>query len=300
MDFIQLNCRMKQILSEVAYISLGVLLASVGLKMFLLPNGFLDGGVTGIAILLSELMGWDISVLLLVVSIPFLVLAWFYLSRRIVYKSIVSILALAVIIHFENFTIVTEDKLLIAIFGGLFLGSGIGLTIKNGAVLDGSEILGIFINERLGVDIGKVVLVFNAVLFSATALLLSLEIAMYSILTFIITAKVIDLMIKGFEDYVGLMIVSEKFFQINEELINEISTGTTIYKGSGGYGKKGVQSDREIIHTVINRIDIKRTYDLIENIDPDAFIIEFDVNSIKGGVYASYAAKDFVKKLAKT
>lgn len=287
---------MKRILSEVFQIAIGILLASIGLKMFLLPNGFLDGGATGIAILISELFDFDISYILLIVSIPFLGLAWFSLSKRIFIKSVLSIVLLAVIIHFENFNAITEDKLLIAIFGGLFLGAGIGLTIRNGAVLDGSEILGIFINNRLGISIGKVILLFNAILFGVTAILLSLEIAMYSIMTFIVTAKVIDLMIEGFEDYVGLMIVSEEVDEINQKLINVISTGTTLYHGSGGYGKRGAQSSKDIIHTVINRIDIRRTYNLIDSIDKNAFIIEFDVNSIKGGRYTKFLSKEGLKK----
>lgn len=290
---------MKRLLSEIFQIALGILLASIGLKMFLLPNGFLDGGATGIAILLSELFNFDISYFLLLVSIPFLILAWFSLSKRIFFKSVLSIIALAIIIHFENFEAITDDKLLIAIFGGLFLGAGIGLTIKNGAVLDGSEILGIFINDRLGISIGKVILLFNAILFAATALLLSIEIAMYSILTFIVTAKIIDLMIEGFEDYVGLMIVSEKTDDINNALINVVGTGTTIYIGSGGYGKRGIQTKKDIIHTVINRIDIRRTYNTIDAIDAKAFIIEFDVNTIKGGIYTKFLSKEGLKKISK-
>ena len=291
---------MKRILSEIFQISLGILLASIGLKMFLLPNGFLDGGATGIAILLSELFDFDISYILLIVSIPFLILAWFSLNKRIFVKSVISIISLAIIIHYENFNAITDDKLLIAIFGGLFLGAGIGLTIKNGAVLDGSEILGIFIHDRLGISIGKVILLFNAILFGATAILLSLEIAMYSILTFIVTAKIIDLMIEGFEDYVGLMIVSEKTEEINIELIRVVGTGTTLYKGSGGFGKRGMQTEKDIIHTVINRIDIRRTYLLIDSIDKNAFIIEFDVNNIKGGVLTKYLSKEGIRKLTPT
>ena len=287
---------MKQIVSEILQISLSIFLASIGLKMFLLPNGFLDGGVTGIAILVSELFSIDISIVLIIVSLPFLALAWFNLSKRIFIKSILSIILLAIMIHFENFESITEDKLLIAIFGGLFLGSGIGIAIKNGAVLDGSEILGIFINDRLGISIGKVVLFFNAILFGATALLLSVEIAMYSILTFIVTAKVIDLMIEGFEDYIGLMIVSQKVNEINQELIQVVGTGTTLYKGSGGFGKRGEQAKQDIIHTVINRIDIRRTYNAIDAIDKSAFIIEFDINNIKGGIYTKYLSKEGLKK----
>ena len=182
----------KQFISEFTQIGLGILLSSIGLKAFLLPNGFLDGGVTGIAILLSEVYNFDISIVLILVSIPFLILAWKSLSKGILIKSIVSIVVLSIVIHFENFASIADDKLLIAIFGGLFLGAGIGLTIKNGAVLDDSEILGIFINNRLGVSIGKVILFFNVILFLFTAWLISVEVAMYSILTFLVTGKVID------------------------------------------------------------------------------------------------------------
>jgi len=288
---------MKKIVSETFQISVGVLLASIGLKVFLLPNGFLDGGATGIAILLSEVTGVDISFLLLFVSLPFLFLAWYSLSKRIFTKSIVSIVALAIMIHYENFEPVTDDKLLIAIFGGLFLGSGIGLTVKNGAVVDGSEILGIFINERYGISIGKVILVFNVILFSVTAALLSIEVAMYSILTFLITAKVIDLMIEGFEDFVGLMIVSDESLAIEQSLTKEIGVGMTIYKASSGFGKRGEQGEKQIIHTVINRIDIRKTYNIIDKHDESAFIIEFHVNDIKGGILRKYLTTESLKTL---
>ena len=254
----------KQLFSDGFQISVGIVLASIGLKGFLLPNSFLDGGVTGIAILLSKYYDLNISLILLVVSIPFLILAWFTLTKRILIKSILSIIGLAIFIHFENFDSVTDDKLLIAIFGGLFLGAGIGLTIKNGAVLDGSEILGIFINNRLGISIGKVILLFNVVLFGITAVVLSIEVAMYSVLTFLVTAKVIDFMIEGFESYVGLMIVSEKVNDIERDLVDIVGVGMTLYKRSKGHGKRGIQSEKDIIHTVINRIDIRRTYNLID------------------------------------
>ena len=288
---------MKKIVSETFQISVGVLLASIGLKVFLPPNGFLDDGATGIAILLSEVTGVDISFLLLFVSLPFLFLAWYSLSKRIFTKSIVSIVALAIMIHYENFEPVTDDKLLIAIFGGLFLGSGIGLTVKNGAVLDGSEILGIFINERFGISIGKVILVFNVILFSVTAALLSIEVAMYSILTFLITAKVIDLMIEGFEDFVGLMIVSDESLAIEQSLTKEIGVGMAIYKASSGFGKRGEQGEKQIIHTVINRIDIRKTYNIIDKHDESAFIIEFHVNDIKGGILRKYLTTESLKTL---
>jgi uncharacterized membrane-anchored protein YitT (DUF2179 family) len=218
-------------------------------------------------------------------------LAYFTVSKRILFKSTFSILLLALSIHYESFTTVTEDKLLISIFGGLFLGAGIGISIRNGAVLDGSEILGIFFYDRYGISIGKIILGFNVILFSFTAFLLSLEIALYSILTYIITAKVIDFVMKGFEDFIGIKIISKKPTELQEALINDLGVGITIYKGEGGYGNSGVSAELKIIDTIINRIDIRKIYNLINEIDRDAFIVEYDVNAIKGGVLRRYIEK---------
>lgn len=280
-----------KIFSEYFQIILGIVLASIGLKAFLLPNGFMDGGVTGIALLISRLININISILLIVFSIPFLIMGYFTVSKRIILKSIMSIIGLALFIHFENFEIITEDKFLISIFGGLFLGAGIGIAIRNGSVLDGSEILGIFINDRFGISIGKVILIFNIILFSITAFVISKEIAMYSILTYIVTAKVTDLVIEGFEDFIGITIVSPHYEKIKVAIINELGAGMTIYKGQKGFGSKGKVEDFDIIHTIINRIDIKKMYRIVSNIDEDAFIIEFDVNNVKGGVLRRYLDK---------
>ncbi|WP_299685769.1 YitT family protein [uncultured Dokdonia sp.] len=278
-------------IKEYIQILLGIMLASIGLKAFLLPNGFLDGGVTGIAILLSEIFEIDISFILIGASIPFIIIGIFTISRRILIKSIISIVLLSISIHIETFPAITDDKLLIAIFGGLFLGLGIGLAIRNGSVLDGSEILGIFIYDRFGISIGKSILIFNSILFIITAFVISTEVAMYSILTYIVTAKIIDLVIEGFEDFVGFTIISKNAIQIENALLAEIGVGVTVYKGASGYGSSGQQEEIRIIHTVVNRIDIRKLYRLLTKIDKTAFIIEFDVNNVKGGALRHYFNK---------
>jgi uncharacterized membrane-anchored protein YitT (DUF2179 family) len=283
--------------SEYGQIALGVLLASIGLKAFLLPNGFLDGGVTGIAILIKTQFNIKVSYSLVILSIPFLILGYYTVSKRIVIKSIISILALGLFIHFENFDTITDDKLLISIFGGLFVGSGIGVAIRNGSVLDGSEILGVYLNDRFGISIGKVILLFNVILFSITAWVISTEVALYSILTYIVTAKVTDLTIEGFEDFIGVTIVSKEYMVIKKAIMEELGAGLTTYKGSKGYGSTGQQEDFDIIHTIINRIDLKKMHRLIEDIDDRAFIIEFDVNNVKGGVLRHYLDKKKSKVL---
>lgn len=282
---------------EYTQIIIGIFIASIGLKAFLLPNGFLDGGATGIALLLARQFQMDVSVVLIAVSIPFLIIGAFTVSKRILVKSTISIILLSVFISLESFPVITEDKLLISIFGGLFLGGGIGLSIRNGAVLDGSEILGVFIFDRLGISIGKTILLFNIILFGITAFVISTEVALYSILTYIVTAKVIDLIIEGFEDFVGFMIVSKKAFEIEQALTQELGVGITSYQGVSGYGSTGKQEENRIIHTVINRIDIRKTHRILDKIDKKAFVIEFDINNVKGGVLRHYFNKKKMKKL---
>jgi uncharacterized membrane-anchored protein YitT (DUF2179 family) len=282
---------MRAYIKEYSQIAIGILLASIGLKAFLLPNNFLDGGVTGIAILVSQQTGWDVSILLVLLSVPFIIAGVFTVSKRIVIKSIIAIALLALSISLEAFSTITEDKLLIAIFGGLFLGAGIGITIRNGAVLDGSELLGLFVFNKYGISIGKTILVFNVILFMITAYVVSVEVAMYSILAYLVTAKVIDLFIQGLENFIGLTIVSQKSKVIEDAIAQQLGVGMTIYKGASGYGSSGKNEKVNIIQTVVNRIDINKTLKLVEELDPKAFVIEFDVNKVRGGVLKRYLTK---------
>lgn len=288
----------KNIISEYFQIAFGVFLGSIGLKAFLLPNGFLDGGATGIAILVSRQTGVNISILLLFISLPFLILGLYKLSRNIIIKSIVAITALSILIGLESFPTITEDKLLIAIFGGMLLGSGIGIAIRNGAVLDGSEILGIYVFDQFGVSIGKTILAFNIILFAVTAVIVSVEVALYSILTYIVTAKFIDFFIKGFEDFIGITIVSQYSKEVEDRILHDLGAGITVYKAAAGYGSTGKSEDRRVIQTIINRIHLRKIHRIIDHIDPDAFIIEFDVNNVKGGVLRRYLEPKKSKPLA--
>jgi len=269
-------------------ITFGVFLTSIGLKAFLIPNGFLDGGVTGISILLYSLCDIPISLSIIPLTIPFLIMGYFYISKKIAIKSIYSILVLALVLHFENFGVITNDKLLISIFGGIFVGAGIGIAIKNGAVLDGTEILGVFFNNRWGIPIGSTIIVFNLVLFLIAAILVSTETAMYSFLVYMVTGKVIDFIIKGFEDYIGVMIISVHHKDIELGIVEKIGAGLTTYTHIDGYGKKGKGENQRATHTIINRIHLNKLKQLIHSIDPDAFIVEYDVNKVYGGISSRF------------
>lgn len=279
---------MKNALAKVTtdYLTLtaSVLLASFGLKAFLIPNGFLDGGITGISMLINVLTGHSIALVFMVLSLPFIVIAYFYISRETAFKSLYSILLLAICIHYENFGILTDDKILIAVFGGFFLGLGIGFAVRVGGVLDGAEIIALFLYRRFGVSISTFILGFNTILFLITSVSLGIEMALYSILTFIITARTTDVVIRGVDTFYDLTIISKQSEQLQQALLEVTGSGLTVLEGARGYGQSGHSSDLKIIQIVVNQLDLHRTYRVIDNIDPKAFTVEHKVTSMRGGV----------------
>lgn len=278
-------------IKEYLWITLGVIITSIGLKAFLIPNGFLDGGITGLAILIKVLVDIPTHFSLLILTIPFLILAYYKISRKVAIKSVYSILLLSGILYFENFDVITTDKLLICFFGGLFVGAGIGISIKNGAVLDGSEIIALWFNNKLGLSIGSITLAFNIILFLFTAILVDAETAMYSTLVFVVTAKVIDFIIKGFEEFIGVMVVSEELEAIQKAIETNIGAGYTVFTESEGLGNSGEKRGQKVLQTIVNRIDLNKLHSIIKQIDPNAFVIDYDVNNISGGIFRKYLPK---------
>ncbi|HJT74418.1 MAG TPA: YitT family protein, partial [Chitinophaga sp.] len=207
-----------QNIQDIVLIAIGVLLAAVGLKGFLLPNGFLDGGVTGISLLISRLTGWSISVLLIIINIPFILLAYKQLSLSFTIKALCAILGLAGALVFISIPAITSDKLLIAIFGGFFLGAGIGLSVRGGAVLDGTEVLALYINRKTVLSMGEVIMYFNIVIFGFAAVLINVETALYALLTYLAASKTVDYIIQGFEEYIALTIISPESELIRKTL----------------------------------------------------------------------------------
>lgn len=289
LEWLQKNNGMKNLGFGYVQIILGLMFASLGLKGFLLPNSFLDGGVTGIALLMEYVFKWDASLLIVVINIPFLLLAYWQGMKRLFWRSIVTVILLAILIYVEDFPTITDDKLLIAIFGGLFLGMGIGLAIRGGAVLDGSEILGIYLSRQFRTSVGRIILIFNIILFSITAVVINAEVALYSILTYIVASKATDFIIHGFEEYIGITIISPHQKAIRQALIERMNAGVTVYRGAGGLNDEA--EDIDILHTIITRLDIRRIYNIVEGIDPNAFVAEYDVNDMKGGVVRRYFKK---------
>lgn len=297
--FHQLNAlRIKRIniwrgIKDFIFISFGVMSAAFGLKSFLLPNGFLDGGVVGISLLTNALTGIDLSYLLVVINLPFIVIGYTQVSKLFAIKTLVAIITLSLCLSFINFPMITNDKLLISFFGGFFLGLGIGLSIRGGSVIDGTEVLAIYTSRKTALTVGDFILFLNIVIFSVAAYLINIETALYAILTYLVASKTVDFVVHGIEEYTSVIIVSKKSELIKEAIINHMGRGVTVLKGKSGFGKQGHRdTDIDILYSVITRLELQRLKTEIAKIDDDAFVVENSVNDIKGGMIKKRPLQD--------
>jgi uncharacterized membrane-anchored protein YitT (DUF2179 family) len=280
-----LKITVKRLLVDFFLLSLGVLSAGFGLRGFLLPNNFIDGGAVGISLLIAEVTSFSLPVLLIVVNTPFIILGYKIISKSFAVKTAFAIAALALVVAFIPYPQITQDKLLIAIFGGFFLGLGIGLAVRGGGVIDGTEVLAIGLTRRLGITVGDIILIINIIIFSVAAYVLSIETALYSILTYLAASKTVDFVIEGIEEYTGVTIISFKAAEIRKMIVDDLGRGVTTFKGEKGYGKSGHnEGDIKIVYTVITRLEVSKLNAEIEKIDPDAFVIMSSIKDTKGGM----------------
>lgn len=265
-------------------ILLGIFSAAFGLKGFLLTNQFIDGGATGISLLISALTSIPLHILLLLINLPFILLGYKIIGKSFAIKTALAISGLAIVVATVNFPDVTKDNLLVALFGGLFLGAGIGLSVRGGAVIDGTEVLAIFLSRKMGTTIGDIIIFINILVFSAAAYFLSVEIALYSMVTYLAASKTLDFVIEGIEEYTGVTIVSTRSDEIRQMIIDKIERGVTVYNGKRGFGKKGETKNVEIVYTVVTRLELNRLNSEIKKIDQNAFIVMSTVKDTHGGM----------------
>ncbi|MFC4209595.1 YitT family protein [Pedobacter lithocola] len=273
-------------LKEIFLIIAGVTSACFGLKSFLMPSHFIDGGVTGISLLLSTLTGWNLSYLIVIINIPFVILGYKQIGKGFAFKTAVAIAALSIALIVLPFQPITHDKLLIAFFGGLFLGGGIGLAMRGGCVIDGTEVLALYISKNSILTVGNIILILNIIIFAFAAYFLNIETALYAILTYLSASSTIDFIVNGIEQYTGVTIISEHQEAIKAYIITDMKRGVTIYKGEGGYGDK---KDIDIVFTVVTKLEMSKLQTAIRQIDADAFIIQQQIADIKGGVVKRHA-----------
>lgn len=273
------------LMKDVFLITAGIFSAGIGLKGFLLPNSFIDGGVTGISLITNELTNVPFPILLVGINLPFLILAFSAVGREFAIKSIAAVIVLAIAVHFIPSFILTNDRLLIAVFGGFFLGAGIGLAIRGGAVIDGTEVLAIYLSKKSSLSIGDVILVFNVIIFSFAAYVFSIEIALYAMLTYLAASKTVDYIVSGIEEYIGVTIISEHSEEIRLAVIEKMGRGCTIYLGKKGYAKRGEPlKEADIVYTLLTRLEISKLQSEIDKIDPGAFVIMHSIKDAKGGM----------------
>jgi len=262
-------------------ILLGILSAAFGLKGFLLSSHFIDGGVTGVSMLLSNVLGWPLSLLIPVINVPFIVIAYRQIGRVFAVRSVLAIAGLSLCLAFVKFPDVTPDKLLTAVFGGFFIGGGIGLAIRGGAVLDGTEIAALLISKGSHVlKVGDVILILNVVIFSSAAFFLGIDSALYSMLTYFAASKTVDFLIHGVEEHTAIIIVSERSEPIRQGIIQRLQRGVTVFKGKGGL----TNQDQDILYCVVTRLEIGRVKSVVEDYDEEAFMVVHGLADAEGGV----------------
>lgn len=275
----------RRTLKDIIFISIGVFMETIGLKSFLLPNNFLEGGAIGTSLLTETVTGINFSIIIVVISIPFIILGIKQISYSFSIKAIISIIALSILVYIIDLPIVTNDKLLAAFFGGIFIGGGTGFAIRGGAVLDGSEILAITVSRKTSLTVGDFTIVFNVILFCIAGWLVGLETAMYSMLTYVVASKTIDFVINGIEEYIGVMIVSDHGNSIKDQIMYNMGRGVTVLESREGYGKGGNNKKEKIVlFCVVTRFEVSRLVTEVDKIDEKSFIVQYPIRDTKGGM----------------
>ncbi len=265
---------------------IGVVVIGFGLKGFLVPNNFFDGGVTGISLLIHELYHFNLAYVIILANIPLLIVGIYTINLKFAVKSLMCIIALSACLIFINYPIITNDKLLIAIFGGFFLGLGIGLCMRAGCAFDGMEILALYTWKKTSFTITEIIMGINAIIFTIAAFKFGIETSLYSMLTYFTATRTIDYVIEGWEAYTGVTIISSKSEEIKHKLVNEMRRGITVYKGERGFLPDSFSEsyDCDIIFTIATRLEVRRLKNVIHSIDPKAFVYVSIIRETSGGI----------------
>jgi uncharacterized membrane-anchored protein YitT (DUF2179 family) len=262
-------------------VTLGVFSAAFGLHGFLLSSHFIDGGVTGISMLTAQVLGLPLPALILVINLPFVLLGYRQVGRDFAIRSALAILGLSAVLATVHFPDVTPDLLLTAVFGGFFIGAGMGLAMRGGAVLDGTDVAALLISKKSAIlRVGDVILGLNIVIFLAAAFFLGTDRALYSILTYVAASKTLDFILHGIEEYTAITIISEQSASIRLALTAVLGRGVTVYKGQGGMSG----ANRDILFCVVTRLEIGQVRSIAQRIDESAFILIYPLSDVQGGM----------------
>ena len=273
-------------INDITFIIAGILICGFALKSFLVPNNFFDGGVTGISLLIHELYGINIAWIIIIANIPFIIMGSFQVNKKFAWKTFAAIIGVGICLQFIPYPIITSDKLLVCIFGGVFMGTGIGLAIRGGCALDGIEVLALYTLKRSSFTVSEIILGINVIIFSIAAFKLGLPTALYSVMTYYAASHTINFVIEGLEEYTGFTIISGQSELIKEKLVLELGRGITVYKGERGFLKDSfdISHPVDIIFTIVTRLEVRRLKNMVYAIDPKAFMFTSSIKEASGGV----------------
>lgn len=259
---------------------LGAFIVAIALELFLLPNKIIDGGVIGISMMVSYITEWNLGLLIFCINIPFMLVALCSLGKKFIINTFIATAMLSLATNIAvNLQPATNDLLLATIFGGIFLGLGVGLILRNTASLDGTEMLSIVLSKKLKiVSVGELLMGMNLFIYTAAGFLLGWERAMYSILTYFVASKVIDTVLEGLDKAKSVRIVSELWEEIGDSIMKELNVSVTYIKSKGGYSKQ----EKILTFCVVNKFEIPKLKEVVHDIDPRAFIVTEDVHEVEG------------------
>lgn len=278
----------KEILSfkSIAFIILGAICGVIAIKGFMIPNHLLDGGITGLSILIHEIFKIEVYIPLVVLNLPLIYMGYRKIGKVFAIQSLFAVLLLAVLLSLLEIPTITNDRILIAVFGGLFIGLGIGFVIRGGGVIDGLEVLAEYSNQKSAISAAEIIMAINTVMFLIAAYKLGLETAMYSILTYFTALMVSGYVVDGFEEYTSLSVISKEYEVIKSVIVNDFGKAITVYKGERGYlpGSFEVKADTDIVVTVVTRLEVFKLKKAIFEADPNAFIYIQSTKEVSGGI----------------
>lgn len=277
----------KSIITDTIYTIVGILFCGFALKSFLIPNAFFDGGVTGISLLIHELYHFNIAYVIILANIPFIIMGALQVNKTFAIRTLLAVIGLGLCLLYLPYPEkMTSDKLLVSIFGGVFMGTGVGLAIRGGCALDGIEVLALYTGKRISFTISEIILGINIVIFLIAAVEVGFETSLFSIITYYTASRAINFVIEGLEEYTGVTIISGQNQAIKEMLVMQLGRGITIYKGERGFLKESfdVHHPVDIVFTVVTRLELRRLKDLVHEIDPKAFIFTSIIKEAAGGV----------------
>ncbi|MFD1206186.1 MULTISPECIES: YitT family protein [Sporosarcina] len=276
--------KLRSLIQRYFFITLGATLAAVALELFLIPNSVIDGGIIGISLILNFITGLPFGILILVINLPFLFFGYKHIGKNFFISSTVAIILLAIIeFPLKPVGPFVTDPLLATVFGGLILGTGVGLVIRNGGALDGTEILGILLTRKIPYSVGEFVMFFNIFIFAWAGFVMSWEKAMYSILTYYIASKAIDLVIQGLEDTKAIIIVSDEYEELSDTIHERLGRTVTKLHGKGGFN----DNEKDIIYVVVTRLELSKLKQIVRDVDPSAFLTIMNTQETLGATFKS-------------